>query len=71
MILHMAGLGVFIADNILTFRVHCQLPELTNYTELSPFREAASCKATQDFPSILWSLKFYYLVNKSLTASVV
>jgi hypothetical protein len=33
--------------------------------ELSPFQEATSCAATQELPSILWSLKVYYRVHKS------
>jgi hypothetical protein len=33
--------------------------------QLSPTLEAASCAATQEFPSILWSPKVYYRVNKT------
>jgi hypothetical protein len=34
-------------------------------TELSPSWQAANCAATHKLPSILWSLKVHYRVNKS------
>jgi hypothetical protein len=36
-----------------------------NCNEMSPFREAASRLATQEFPN-LWNLKIHYRVHKSL-----
>jgi hypothetical protein len=33
--------------------------------ELSSFSEAASCVATQELPSILWTPKVHYRVHKS------
>jgi hypothetical protein len=38
---------------------------MINPTELSPTQEATSCAATQEFPNILWNLKFRYRVCKS------
>jgi hypothetical protein len=33
--------------------------------ELSTTREAASCAATQGFPSILWNARVYYRIQKN------
>jgi hypothetical protein len=38
---------------------------ITNYMDLSPSLEAASCAASQEFSNILWNKKFYYRVHKS------
>jgi hypothetical protein len=40
--------------------------QLTNFMELSPSCEAASCAATQELPSILWNPKGDFCVHKSL-----
>jgi hypothetical protein len=38
---------------------------ISNSMELSPSWEAASCAPSQEFPNVLWSLKFHYHVRKS------
>jgi hypothetical protein len=38
---------------------------MTNFTELNPSREAASCTAAQELPSSLWKPKVYCRVHKS------
>jgi hypothetical protein len=38
---------------------------ITNSMELCASREAKNCSATQEIPSILWSLKFHYRVQPS------
>jgi hypothetical protein len=54
----------------LTSREHISVSQelyqlLTNFMELRPSWEAASCAATQEFPSILRILKVQYHVHKS------
>jgi hypothetical protein len=39
--------------------------EIYNIMEMSPFWETASFAATQEFPNILWNLKFQCHVQKS------
>jgi hypothetical protein len=36
---------------------------LTNFMELSPYQEAASCAATQELPNILCNPKIRYRVH--------
>jgi hypothetical protein len=43
----------------------CSMHELTNFMELSPSWEAASCATIQELPSILCKPKVYYRVHKS------
>jgi hypothetical protein len=38
------------------------MQNMTNFMELNPSQEAASCAATQEIPNILWNEKFHYRV---------
>jgi hypothetical protein len=46
-------------------RPSCNTNELTNFMELSPYWEAASCATTQKLHNILWNPKVHYRVHKS------
>jgi hypothetical protein len=42
----------------------------TNFKELSPSQETASCVTIQELPNILWNLKVHYHVHQSLHTSL-
>jgi hypothetical protein len=43
---------------------NCAIWRITNFMELSPSREAAVCRATQEIPNISWNPKAHYSVYK-------
>jgi hypothetical protein len=44
----------------------CYTSQVTNFKELSPSREAASCAATEELPNILLKPRVHYRVHRSL-----
>jgi hypothetical protein len=52
---------VFIVSGSEKMNIH---HELTNFKELSPSWETASCAATQELPSIFWNPKVHWGVHK-------